>query len=237
MKNLTDFHTHILPELDDGSRSVEESLKMLRAEAEQGVQHVVLTPHFYPHLHSVEGFLADREESYQKLREAVSSESGLPQLHLGAEVYFYSGMSGSEALKRLTVEGTNYLLVEMPQSPWPESAYRELDSIVCEQGLTPVIAHIDRYIRPLRSYGIMERLGSLPVLVQANANFFQKRFTKALALRLLRNGGIHMLGSDCHGSEYRPPDLLGALQVIEGQLGKHFVENMCCLPLSGESRH
>lgn len=227
MKSLTDFHTHILPGIDDGSPSLEESLKMLRGEAAQGVKHVVLTPHFYPHLHSVSDFLSRRAEAYEKLCKAVAGEDGLPQLHLGAEVYYYNGISCSDALQQLALEGTKYLLVEMPGSPWPGSAYEELETIIQKRKLTPIIAHIDRYIRPLCSYGIWQRLEDIPVRIQANAEFFQKRATRSMALRLLKNGRIHMLGSDCHSSEYRPPDLTAGLQVIEKKLGKSFVENLC----------
>lgn len=64
---MIDFHTHILPGMDDGSRDVRESLQMLTLESEQGVQETLLTPHFYAHFDKISSFLERREHSFQKL--------------------------------------------------------------------------------------------------------------------------------------------------------------------------
>ncbi len=98
--------------------------------------------------------------------------------------------------------------------------YRELENIWCRRQITPVIAHIDRYIRPFRTFGIPERLAELPVLVQANAGLFLDGRTRRLALRLLREDQIQLLGSDCHNLDTRPPRLGAAIQLIEKRLGE-----------------
>ena len=110
-------------------------------------------------------------------------------------------------------------MIEMPLPPWPEEFYRELEAIRGKQGLTPVIAHVDRYIRPLRTFSIPERLEELPVLVQANASFFTGRATAAQAMKLLSRGQIQLLGSDCHDLDSRKPDLGAAIRRIEEKLG------------------
>ena len=106
MYGMVDFHTHILPKIDDGSKSVEESLAMLRSEWEQGIQEVVLTPHFYPQMDDPREFLARRQASFERLQAAMGEEA-LPKLRLGAEVYFYYGMSNSEILKELVISYDN----------------------------------------------------------------------------------------------------------------------------------
>lgn len=216
---IADFHTHVLPRVDDGSASLEESLAMLRMEAQQGVHHVVATPHFYPRHDDPERFLARRAQAEKRLRECVSQEPGLPEITVGAEVYFFSGISDSEALERLTIGENRFILIEMKQSPWGEYVYRELENIYLKQGLTPIVAHVDRYISPFHTYGIPERLADLPVLVQANADFFLRRATRSMALRMLKKGQIHLLGSDCHNVGSRPPQLGEAVQVIRKRLG------------------
>ena len=128
MPGLVDFHTHILPKMDDGSKSTEESLAMLRAEREQGVEEVVLTPHFYPQMDDPYKFLDRRQASFERLQEVIGDEP-LPKLRLGAEVYFYHGMSSSEILKEFVISGTKCILVEMPASPWTERMYMELADI------------------------------------------------------------------------------------------------------------
>lgn len=221
-----DFHSHILPGVDDGSATVEESLRMLRLQAEQGVTHVVATPHFYPHHDSPEAFLKRRLEAENQLRKAMSQETGLPELIMGAEVYYFSGISDSDILPRLTIGENRYILIEMPQLPWTESMFRELEQIWLKWGITPIVAHVDRYLSPLRTHHIPERLAKLPVVVQANANFFLQRSTRSMALRMLRAGQIHLLGSDCHNMDSRKPNLGDAISLIEKRIGSIPVENI-----------
>lgn len=221
---ITDFHSHILPGMDDGSRSVEESLGMLRMEARQGIQRIVATPHFYPQQNSPAEFLERRAESARVLQEALAQEPPLPQIYLGAEVYFFQGISDCEQLRELTIEKNSYILIEMPMPPWSDRMYRELQDIHYKQGLNPIVAHVDRYIRPFKTYDIPSRLAELPVLVQANASFFRDRFTRSMAMRMLRQGQIHLLGSDCHNLTTRVPNLDQAVQLIEKQLGEEALQ-------------
>ena len=203
MALIADFHTHILPGVDDGSPDVATSLEMLRREKEQGIEAVVLTPHFYPQRHRPESFLQRRTEAYEAL--TAQMPEGVPRLHLGAEVYYYRGMSHTEQLRSLAIDGGSYLLVEMPWSGWAEKDFQELQLIYENLELTPIVAHIDRYINHRNAQKIMERLSQLPVLVQANASFFTGFFTRKMALRYLEEGRIHLLGSDCHDLSKRPP--------------------------------
>lgn len=224
MITMTDFHSHILPGIDDGSGSTEESVAMLRMEAKQGIGCVVATPHFYARHDDPERFLLRRAAAMEKLRAAAAQQEGLPQVLLGAEVHYFPGMSDSEALAQLTIDKKRCILIEMPPSPWTPQMYRELEWIYAKQGFVPVIAHLDRYISPLRTHGIPAQLEELPVLVQANASFFLKSSTASFALRLLRQGRIHVLGSDCHNLTDRAPNLGAAVGVIERRLGSAAME-------------
>ena len=212
MIEIVDFHSHVLPGIDDGSDSVEQSIAMLQMEAEQGIEHVVATPHFYPRYHSPEDFLSRRAEAERILRAEMAHHKDLPRLSVGAEIHFFSGIANSDVLQELTIDKKGCIILEMPLSPWTESMYKEIEGIAVKQGITPVIAHIDRYIRPFRTHGIPERLAELPVLVQANASFFLKASTRRLALRLLREDKIHLIGSDCHNTNDRKPNLGEAVQ-------------------------
>lgn len=221
--SVIDFHSHILPGIDDGSPSVEQSIAMLLAEAAQGIRHVVATPHFYAQHHKPESFLQKRREAEAMLRREMEKYPDLPRLSIGAEVLYFSGISDSAALAELTVDGSEYILVEMPMPPWSERVYKELRDISRKQGLIPIIAHVDRYIAPFRTHGIPKRLAELPVLIQANGEFFLERATKNMALRMMRQGRIHLLGSDCHNLTDRAPNLRQALDVIEGKFGPEII--------------
>lgn len=118
------------------------------------------------------------------------------------------------------------MLIEMPDVFWTEQSYRELEEIHMYSGIVPVIAHIDRYVSPFRSHGIPERLAELPVLIQANASFFLKPWTRATAMKMLRRDQIHLLGSDCHNLTSRAPNLGPALVQIRKCLGDDAVSRI-----------
>lgn len=227
MSGIIDFHSHILPGIDDGSRSVEESIALLRKEAEQGITHVVATPHFYPQHDTPDHFLQKRAEAETILREEMRKHSGLPSLSVGAEVYFFHGISDCEVISQLTIDQKRCILIEMPWVSWTDAMYRELEDLYNKQNLLPIVAHVDRYLGRFRTYGIPDRLAQMPVLVQANAEFFLRRATSAMALRLLKNDQIHLLGSDCHNLTSRTPNLMEAVAAIENRLGKEPIDTIC----------
>ncbi len=216
---IIDFHSHILPQIDDGSQSVSETVEMLTRMKAQGIETVVATPHFYAKHDYPERFLERRRRGYEKLL-SETTKADLPRVLLGAEVAYFRGMSESKVLKDLVIEGTNAVLVELPMGKWNESMYRELKNIHTMQGLVPIVAHVDRYMTPYRSYGIPEKLAELPVLVQANAEFFTEKSTAKKARKLLAKDMIHLLGSDCHNLTDRRPNLGDALEAIETSLGR-----------------
>ena len=221
---MVDFHTHILPGVDDGSACVDESLELLAMEAQQEIRQVVLTPHFYPRHDSPDRFLARRQAAFERLTDAMAQSAMAMDVRLGAEVYYFSGMSRSDVLPQLAIQGTGYVLVEMPMGKWTDSMYDELEAISRYQGLTPIIAHIDRYIDLFNWRSVSDRLAQMPVLVQCNAGMFLKRSRGALALRMLRQGRIHLLGSDCHNLDTRLPNMGNAVSVIRHKLGEEAVE-------------
>lgn len=226
MRTVIDFHSHVLPGIDDGSADLKESIAMLRMEAEQGITHVIATPHFYARYDSPEQFLKKRNWAEAQLRQEMAKYKGLPQISVGAEVYFFRGMSESEFLPQLTIRGKSCILIEMPHAPWSEEIYRELEAVWEKRGITPIIAHVDRYIGPFRTYQIPQRLEEMPVLVQANADFFLDRSTAGMALRMLKADQIQLLGSDCHNTSDRKPNLDAALQRIERKLGREALERI-----------
>ena len=221
---VTDFHSHILPGMDDGSADVAESLAMLRMEAEQGISRVVATPHFYARYDNPNHFLEKRERAERLLREAMATQTGLPEVTVGAEVYFFRGMSESEFLPRLTIGSESCILIEMPHGHWTEEMYRELAAVWEKRRILPIIAHIDRYIRPFHARKVLQKLEQLPVYVQANADLFLERSTAGLAMRMLKEDRIQLLGSDCHNMDSRKPNLGSALERIEKKLGSEVLD-------------
>ncbi len=217
---MIDWHSHILPGIDDGSKNLQESLEMINMLSLQGVDTVIATPHFDADDESVDRFLERREKAFKALSEALPPES--PKILCGAEVQYYAGISRLPDLKKLCIEGTNLLLLEMTMSKWSEYTVRELTELASKSGLKIIIAHIERYMS-YQSQETVYRLYDNGFLMQVNASFFIGLGSKRKAINMLRNGEIALLGSDCHNKTSRPPKMDKALEVIERKLGSDFL--------------
>lgn len=224
---VTDIHSHILPAIDDGSSSLAESLELLEMEARQGVTHVVATPHFYARYDRPEAFFAKRKAAEERLREQMERYPHLPKLSIGAEVLFFRGMSQSDVISGLTIGEKRCILLEMEEAPWQEYVFREVEGLIRDRGLTPIIAHVERYMFPFHSNKHIARLMEMPVLIQCNAGFFLDRRTRHKAMTMLSRHQIHLLGSDCHSVAHRPPRLGEAVDRINKELGPAAVEWIC----------
>jgi protein-tyrosine phosphatase len=196
---------------------------MMREQAAQGVTMVIATPHFYANDESVESFLTRRRRAKEKL--CAEWQEDLPALRLGAEVRYYPGIRRMEGLSSLCIEGSNLLLLEMPMIPWTESMVRELIELSGRDGICLVLAHIDRYMT-LQNKAVWSRLLDNGILMQTNASYFSAFSTRRKALTLLREGYIHVLGSDCHNMTSRPPQVGRAYDVIQKRFGADFIRQM-----------
>lgn len=218
---MIDLHTHILPKMDDGSQSVEETEKLLEMLYRQGVSRVFATPHFYPDREAPEDFLRRRQASLALLPREITD-----RLMMGAEVAYFSGIGSCDAIHPLGLGDTGLILVEMPFREWNDRIIADICDIPNRLGLTPVLAHVDRY--RLRSqfpkYG--KELLANDVLFQCNADAFERGATCRWALRQLRKGYIHFLGSDSHNLTTRAPKLDAAAAAITKKLGKEAMEHL-----------
>lgn len=219
---MIDFHSHILPGIDDGSKSVEESIALLRMLSVQGVDTVAATPHFYASDSSPEEFLEKRDASAGFLKAAMPN--GLPKIFLGAEVLYYQGISGMRELGRMRIEGTKLLLLEMPVSIWSEYIIREVENL-CSGEFIVMIAHLERYIF-LQKAHVLERLLSSGVIMQTNASSLLRFGTRRKILSMFKRGEVHLIGSDCHSIDIRPPRMQEAYSVIRKHLGDVFAEDI-----------
>ncbi len=218
---MTDWHSHILPGVDDGSRSLAESLMLLKMLREQGIRRVVATPHFLANRDSIDSFLERRNRAAAVLRETLFQDA--PELLLGAEVYYYPSISALDGLERLCTEGHRYLLLEMPIERWTEYTVRELINLASMSRVTLVLAHIERYYK-YQSKDTWRRLYDADVLMQVNASFFNDPKTKRQAMSMLKKHRIHFLGSDCHDITSRPPHIGQAIDAIRKKLGEEYLE-------------
>jgi len=220
---MTDLHTHILPEMDDGSQSTQMSLEMLRMERVQGVDTVVLTPHFYRDRERPGRFLERRKKAAQNLAQALlalpEEERGqYPRLHLGAEVAWVPNLADWDELPQLCLGKSKFLLIELPFTPWNDHMIRQLYDLPGRTGFTPVIAHLERYYGVQRPVMVDEVI-SMGLPVQLSGDTLLHPLRRGRSLKLLKNGYAHILASDCHNLDSRKPNLGAALDVVEKKLG------------------
>ncbi|MBP3918779.1 MAG: capsular polysaccharide biosynthesis protein [Clostridia bacterium] len=222
---MIDWHSHILPGMDDGSRNVTESVALLNMQAAQGIRVAIATPHFYADNESVETFLDRRRSAYEALQSAWNDLR--VKILLGAEVRYYPGISRmeKEELKHLRIEGSRVLLLEMPFQRWTDYMIRELIALSSISTLQIVLAHIERYLDQ-QEHGTWERLEECGILKQVNASFFISLASRRKALALLKKGSVQFVGSDCHNLTARPPRIGEAFAVIQKKLGNEFVSQM-----------
>ena len=219
---MIDFHTHVLPCVDDGSSDVKESIALLQMLKEQGLDMVIATPHFDPRGDTPKQFLDRRANAYSELTQHLCDKD-LPKVFLGAEISYFYGISRVDRLVDLRIVGTKLLLIEMPMCQWSDAMVKELIELATYSDFKPVLAHIERYLGfvPQR---LIERLADSGILMQINASFLSSRRTRGVAIRMIKRGYVHFLGSDCHNITSRPPKMSEAIDIIRSKLGNEFFD-------------
>ena len=220
---MIDFHSHILPGIDDGSKDVDMSLKMVETLKNQGVDTICATSHFYATQRTPQRFLQRRQEAYEKLKADLPENA--PRILLGAEVLFFPGISHMEELPQLCLQGTDLLLLEMPFEPWSEYMIREVTELARSRCFTVLLAHIERYYFK-QPVSVWDSFLDNDILMQSNADFFLPFGTRHKALRLLKEGRIHLLGTDCHNMSSRAPHMDAARRLIRKHVGEDCIAEM-----------
>lgn len=216
---MTDLHTHILPGMDDGAKDVSTALSMLRAEWEQGVTGVALTPHFYRDEERPERFFARREQAWTRLSDAIA-EAGMevPELVLGTEVCWVPGLHRWDDLERFCLGESPYLLLELPDAAWRGSMFDQIYDMMDSSGVIPVLAHVDRYFRTQKPDYIRE-LFRMGVPLQISAAPMLRMLERRAVLRQIRDYHYCFLISDCHNLTSRTPNLGPGMEQVNKRLG------------------
>ena len=218
---MIDFHTHILPEIDDGSRNLDTTVAMLAKSREQGVDRIIATPHFYAEQDTVDRFLSRRDRAMERVCEI---HKDMPEIILGAEVAWFDGISKARQIHSMTIRDTGILLVELPFCTWDSRMLEELKEMTEQYQI--VLAHLERYMNIPGNKKMIEDILALPLYVQVNAESLLDWKKRRKVLKMIKKGQVHLLGSDCHGMHRRPPNLLEGRQVIEKKLGAEYLRKI-----------
>lgn len=221
---MIDMHSHCLPGIDDGAKSKEEALIMLRDAYKEGTEKVVATPHIRPYTkEDIEKAVSRRETAF----EAVRGEKGIPEIIKGFEVYLGAEITQHENFRDMCIEGTKLMLAEMPKRPWDSFAMERL-LLIKRCGVTPVLAHVERYI----DIGDNKRklLDLTDVIYQINAEAFFSFGKRSFAQKLIKDGYRVVIGSDMHDPVVRK-SLMGKAYRKEIKKGQRFEDafNATCV--------
>ena len=217
-----DFHTHIIPKIDDGAKDIDTSLAMLRTARKSGAEKVILTPHYSTHA-DIGEFFSLREKRIGQLKDAMrENPEDFPEILAGAEVALDGSLSEFSDISPLLIEGTDLILLELPYMSWSHWYNNEIYNIITAHNVTPVMAHIERYLDSPRDLAKLAGLVSFGVKFQVNAPSFLSRSGRNIIKSLAENGLIWAIGSDCHNMDTRSPDMEKARALMEKKIGNGF---------------
>jgi protein-tyrosine phosphatase len=222
---FVDLHTHILFNVDDGSKDIEQSLAMIEEEIKQDVHHIILTPHVQSRVTKVDRSV--HVERFNELVEAVKAKRWKVDLTLGAEVLYRSHLTPD--YDTLTFGKSKYLLLEF--STREEQPIEEIVYDISRMGFIPIVAHIERY--DYLSFSDYIQIKNTGALIQVNTTSFlglDKQVKPKLPLKMIKEGLVDLISSDTHNLDIRKPNLkicydFLAKHVSEDMLTKIFIEN------------
>jgi protein-tyrosine phosphatase len=223
--DFTDIHCHILPGLDDGSQSLDETMEMLRIAQAEGIRRMIVTPHYkegrrcaYPD--------AIVERMYE-IQDILDREGMDIVLFPGNEIYYTSDLEEKiESGRILSMNGTDHMLIEF--SPFEEYVYiRNAMDDVRSLGYTPILAHVERYECMLKDAKRVEELNSMGCMIQVNASsvtgdngFKVKQFVH----KLLKQSLVDFIGTDAHNTGRRRPAMMKCAEVLYKKYGAEYAE-------------
>ncbi len=217
---LIDFHSHFLPGIDDGAQTEEIGADMLCDAVSQGVVCSVATPHYYHNSgESIADAIAARDGAYERLAAYAENRGmALPRILRGFEVAYDDCLIGAQGLHELCIEGTDYLLLEMPYGGWHENIVENVYDLSIS-GVKIVLAHMDRYYH-MMGKSIFDLL-SLGFPIQLNAEAFKTIHGRRFVKMLLDAERTCVVGSDMHNMTMRPCDIGHAYDIAKKKFAQY----------------
>ena len=229
MNKIVDLHMHVVPGIDDGSRSIEESLQMLNLVAKEGVTDVFCTSHNGYCQEDGERYLT----SFLRLQDAISQAKINVQIHKGCEIlcageYTDDIIYGLDIGAFSTLGNSKYVLAELYSDTKPSEALSIIKKLT-DNGYKPIIAHMERnynitslMVRLLIQSGALIQVNAFSFIDEADGEIRER------ARELLRNKHVHFIGSDAHRIDHRPPKISGGIQYILDNVNEEYATEILC---------
>lgn len=221
---MVDIHSHVVYGVDDGAKTIEDSLAMLEMAAASGTTDIVATPH------SDLKYAYDSDLVKARIAELQARMGDKIRIHKGCDFHLYYDNIERCKMDRsvFTINGHCYLMVEFADHAIPKTIDNIFRSMI-EHDITPVITHPERNALLMKRVSDMVQWVRSGCLIQVTANSFTGRFGKSAAegcRRLMRQNMVHFVASDAHDTEWRPPDLREPYKFVAAEYGEHVAERL-----------
>lgn len=216
-KMYFDIHSHILPGIDDGARDICESAELINSMKKEGITEVIATPHFYPNEMNFGDFLQDRNEAYETLCSDLKGD--IPKIYLGCEILYFRRMGASRELEKLGLNNSKYILLELCDGHIDKYLFEDF-CLFAENGIIPIIAHIERYHKNKNFKKLLEEVKAKNYPVQINSSsLLNKKYRRAIK-RVFKSGLFCVIATDTHSLQKRPPVIKSAFEVLKKDFGE-----------------
>lgn len=217
----TDIHSHIIPYIDDGADDIETSIEMAEIAVSEGIESIVCTPHA---ISGYDELISEANEQREELQRRLDFR-GIPlRLYQGFEVYVGEAFLDYEYPERLAMNGGTHILIETDFERIP-ACMEEVLYLLRITGLTPILAHPERYLYLKKDIAACEVWKSGGMLFQINAGSLTGQYggtAQKTARKLLKKGYADFIGTDAHSAGRRAPLIKGGL----AECGKRFGQSM-----------
>lgn len=224
---MTDLHCHILPAIDDGAKNEKVSMELLRMQNDAGVTDIVCTPHFNPDNQKLEDFIDKRYCSAKCLADCVFRSELPVRLKFGAEVRISPTIPELD-FRPLCFQNTKVMLLEMPRTLRPQWDTDVIYRLTLG-GVIPLIAHIERYPYVQKNPNLVLDWMEAGAYLQVNADsILGDAVQRNFIYRLIKHGMVHVIASDTHSPDKRPPQLTKAMRLITRKFGSVMSDKFEC---------
>ena len=213
---MIDTHIHLVPNVDDGAKSIEMALQMAKLALSDGVHSIIVTPHYnIPEYNN-----AKVKENYEKLVEHLRNEKLDLKLYLGNEIHLNEeGVVGIDTQEAFSLANSDYYLIELPFHQY-FPVHDELIFQIAAKGHKIILAHIERYIAFKKEPGILKALIKHGCYGQLTSSYITRDRTNKRAMQLIEDGVVHIVASDAHNISGRKPNLLEGYQQVANRFGE-----------------
>jgi Capsular polysaccharide biosynthesis protein len=227
MEGFIDIHSHILPNLDDGAKSMQMAANMARIAEKEGIRTIIVTPHYHERRSKLS--YQDIEKCRQKLQSDASIQAYNINFHIGCEVYYSHDCMGLLNSREIpTLAGSRYVLVECSTS----TDLRQIKMIVNEflmEGYLPILAHVERYPSLCSDLDNIEEIINQGAYIQINAASIMGKNgfnAKKTARKILKYRMVHFVATDSHSDRRRVPRLKKCAKYIARKHGEDWMKEL-----------